>query len=462
MVVSFIVSLISLLHGLFYQLLKTLCRLPSFQKLWTIDLRTFRFYTIPIEHNAVRATSFQRISPLGITASYQDHFAKGLMVLDPGFRNTAVRESQITYIDGNRGTLQYRQYSIGYLFTHHDYEDVVHLLVWGKLPTPDQKLKFRARLAEQMVPDKSVISVVQAFSPDAPAFLMIAAGLSAWVAANPETVPTYAGHSLYDSDPQAVDSGVYRTLAAFATVVSLTYCHQQGIPFVPNADPTLSGVENVLVMMGRVDRYGIPDKQAVYIFNKLWILFADHEMTNSTATFLNSSSTLSDPISSIVASVASANGPLHAGAIDLAYKSFKQLKNKQGVRSHIADVQQKKCRLMGVGHRVYRTVDPRIQYLRSLMEELGPKVEENPLLEVALEIDKIVRTDEYFLKRRLSINADLYSSFVYAGLGFDPRIFTPFAMTARTAGVLAHWRESMSQPPELWRPRQIYTGMVAA
>ena len=252
-------------------------------------------------------------------------------------------------------------------------------------------------------------------SPDAPAFLMVAAGLSAWAASNPGTVPSYAGYDIYNGG-NGVEEGIYRVLAAFPVVVAITYCHQQERKFVAVNNPSNSVIENMLVMMGQVDAGGRPSKKAVHVLNKLWILFADHEMTNSTAAFLNAASAHSDPLSSCVASVASGNGPLHGGAIDLAYKSFEQLKDKEGVKAHMANVRDKKCRLMGVGHRVYRTVDPRLQYIRSLMAELETSEAQSPLLEVAMEIDRTVSEDPYFTKRKLSINADLYGSFVYAAL----------------------------------------------
>ncbi|PVI02562.1 citrate synthase [Periconia macrospinosa] len=454
--IMFLNSFLSLFHVIFHNLFQ----LPSLNKLWILDWRTFRWYKIPIDQGAIRATEFRRISPLSIAANYKDHIAKGLTVLDPGFRNTAVIESRITHVDGDRGALQFRQYPIGHLFAHHDYEDVTHLLVWGEIPTPDQKLKFRGQIAKRMIPHQSVINAIQAFDPDAPAFLIVAAGLSAWAASQPLTIPSNVGNTIYEKSSNAVDDGIYRSLAAFTTVVALTYCRQQGRPIHQNVDASLSSIENMVLMMGRVDENGRPDTRVVRAFNKLWILFADHEMTNSTSAFLNAASTLGDPISALVASVASGNGPLHGGAIDIAYKRFKQMHNKEGVRLHLADVRDKKCRLMGVGHRVYRTVDPRIQYIKAIMADLEVNTECNPLLEVALEIDRVVATDPYFTQRRLCINADLYGSFVYAALGFDPRIFTPFAMTARCAGALAHWRESLDQSPCLWRPKQVFTGKV--
>jgi citrate synthase len=253
-------------------------------------------------------------------------------------------------------------------------------------------------------------------STDAPPFLIIAAGLSAWAASQPNTVPSHVGDSIYDKDSRVVDEGIYRSLAAFTTVVALTYCLQKGKPLSRKADASLTSIENMLVMMGRVDVRGRPEKRDVYTLNKLWILFADHEMTNSTSAFLNATSALSDPISALVATVASGNGPLHGGAIDMAYKRFRQMHNKEGVLKHIADVRDKKCRLMGVGHRVYRTVDPRIQYLKLIISDLESRMMQNPLFEVALEVERNVVTDPYFTRRNLSINVDMYGSFVYAAL----------------------------------------------
>ncbi|KAF2730782.1 citrate synthase [Polyplosphaeria fusca] len=456
------IPLVSVIRNLFSSVSAVISRLrPSFGNLLVTDMRTFRTYSVPIEDNSIQATDFLKISPLSITAGYHDRMATGLVVYDAGFRNTAVRKSHITYIDGNRGALQYRQYPIDYLFAQHDYEDVMHLLIWGAIPTPKQKTTLRAEIAKRMTPDGSVTSAIHAFDPKAPAFLMITAGLSAWAASHPESVPIFAGDVLYTQDPEAVDDGIYRSLAAFAVVASITNCHQQGTPFNPAVDQKLSLIENMLIMMGRVDKHGRPIQKVYRVLNKLWILFADHEMTNSTAAFLHAASSLSDPISASIASVASANGPLHAGAIDMAYKHIQEIGSKEGVCKHMVDVRAKKRRMMGVGHRMYRTVDPRIQYIRSLMADLSSEVEKNPLLEVALEIERTVSEDEYFTSRNLCINADLYGSFVYAGLGFDPKIFTQLASTARCAGIMAHWKESMAQRPTLWRPKQVFNGTVA-
>jgi citrate synthase len=318
--------------------------------------------------------------------------------------------------DGQQGILKFRQFDVGYLFAHHDYEDVVHLLVWESLPSPAMKAKFRARIAKHMSPPDSVKHTIQSFAPKAPAFLIVAAGLSAWAAAQPEKIPVTRGRSIYHDNNEEVEEGIYRSLAAFATVVAMTYCHQKGTAFTERIDISLSTIENMLIMMGRVNSFGEANADDVRVLNKIWILFADHEMSNSTAAFLHAASTLGDPLSACVASIASGNGPLHGGAIDLTYQQFKSMGSREGARRYMADVRQQKCRLMGVGHRVYNTVDPRIQYLKSLMATLKPALAQNILLDIAMEVESIVAVDSYFTSRNLSINADMYGSFVYAAL----------------------------------------------
>lgn len=418
-VVFYFNTFAKLMTGFLVYMFKFICSIPipTWDTLFVWDLRTFRPYSIRIEHNAIDAMQFRQISPLPMTAPIIDHLSAGLTVLDEGFKNTAVVKSQMTHIDGNKGTLAYRSYPIGYLFENHDYEEVSHLLIFGTLPNSEQKRQFRASIAREMVPDPSVMRAIRAFDPAAPAFLIISAGLAAWAASDPTKIPVHAGDRIYLGNMDAVDAGVYRSLAALVTVTAMTSCHQQKRTFVAQSDPNLSFIDNMLLMMDRTDRFGNVDKKFSNAINKLWILFADHEMTNSTAAYLHASSSLSDPVSSMVTAISACAGPLHAGAIDLAYKRFAEISATEGgVKKHIEDVKAKKFRLMGVGHRVYRTVDPRVGYLRNMMSKFENEVKGNPLLEVAKEIESAVFNDEYFVSRKLSINADLYGSFVYAAL----------------------------------------------
>jgi citrate synthase len=306
---------------------------------------------------------------------------------------------------------------VGYLFENHSYEDVVHLLIWKTLPTPEQKRQFRINVAKEMKPDTSVVRVIEAFNHDAETYLMIAAGLSAWAASNPQSIPVCAGDKIYLGKTEATDEAICRTIAALMTVTAIVSCYKEERTFTADIDSNVSPIDNMLRMMGRVDEQGNADKKTSATINKLWILFADHEMTNSMAAFLHASSTLSDPISSSASAILSAQGPLHAGAVDLAFKRFGEITGSSGgVKQHLEDIKAKKYRAMGVGHRIYRTEDPRTVYLKQLISQFAVEFASNPLLEVAMAIDDAVQHDEYFTSRKLCVNADLYGSFVYSAL----------------------------------------------
>lgn len=246
---------------------------------------------------------------------------------------------------------------------------------------------------------------------------MIIAGLSAYVASDPESQAIHGGEKQYLKDMKAVDKAIIHSLAAAAVVNALVYCRRHERKHTP-ADPNSSFVGNILLMMGFVDESTRkPDEKAVKGLERLWVLYADHEMANSTAAFLHVASTLTDPISCIIASTCSGFGPLHGGAIDLAHKLYKRTGTPENVPQLIADVKAKKFRLSGYGHRVYRSIDPRSRLMRSMLEEqLSEEVKGNRLLAVALEIDRVASQDRYFTSRNLKANADLYGTFIYTTL----------------------------------------------
>lgn len=249
--------------------------------------------------------------------------------------------------------------------------------------------------------------------------------MAAFNAVEPEHNPTAAGNpQMYRGRKDVVDAALVRTIGSMAVCVALTYCHRHGrdttIP-----DPDASFVSNVLRMMGLLDgKCGEAQPKVIKCLEKLWILYCDHELTNSTAAFLHAASTLADPISCCSGFVASGYGPLHAGAIDLAYQNFKHLGNPANVPSMIADVKAKKYRLFGYGHRIYRTIDPRVKHIKDILNEHTKGSKQDPLLEVALEIDRIASKDEYFVSRNLKANVDLYGSFAYTALYVLP-MYTP-------------------------------------
>lgn len=437
---------------------------PSLGTLTVIDNRTRRQYEIPIKRNAVNAIDFRKITSAQQGADLVDQAQTGLRVLDPGYLNTACVESKITLVDGQRGYIQYRDYPIEYLFENHDYEDVLHLLVWGHLPSGAERLAFQRRFASACVPPKHVVEVIKSFPRHSLTKTMMMAGLAAFASDEDGAIHTnQSSHAYYLGHSEEVDRGIVRTLGAFASVVALVYCHKRNKPFTM-PDPEQSYIANIVRMMGfhESGSDATPDRDVVACLSKLWILYADHEMTNSTAAFLHASSTLADPLSCCVASVASGYGPLHGGAIDIAYRTFADVGTPDNVPALIADVKAKKHRLFGYGHRIYKAVDPRARFMRDMIEQHKDRVKSNPLLAVALEIDRVAGADEYFTSRKLKANADLYGCFLYTAFGFEADIIVAMACLSRLPGPLAHWRESMlERGPLIWRPQQIFTGNLA-
>lgn len=240
---------------------------------------------------------------------------------------------------------------------------------------------------------------------------IVIAGLSAYIADKPEDIPAYTGGNIYHRNAGRVNKGVIRTLATWAVVVSLTARHREGTQFVP-ASPHEKFYENLFTMMGHVDKKtGLPDPLKLRCFRRFGALSIDHGLSNSTFAMLVTSSTLADPISSLISALTAAYGPLHFGAPESAYKIMTQLEIPENVPWLIESVKRGERRLFGYGHRTYTVADPRIRPIQSLLEELDAK--SNPLLRVAQEIDRLASSDEYFKKRGINANADLYGVFFY-------------------------------------------------
>ncbi|XHG02895.1 hypothetical protein AWENTII_006218 [Aspergillus wentii] len=424
------------------------------------DDRTGHSYTIPIIHNAVPALGFRQIVKDRKNKTPRQQFEEGLRVIDPGYRNTAVKMSGITYINGEQGVILYRGHPLGSL-VGKSYEEITHLLVWGSLPTESQRLSFQRKLAEAMVLPDVVRQAVTNLPRDVPATVLMGAALTAYLSVHPEYIPAYVGKNLYNGKMDKVDEQLTRTLGISAVTISIVFCHKHGREFRP-ADLNRSYIENLLHMGGFTEgNPNVSPEKAADIFTRLWALYADHEMTNSTSAYLHTASALTDPISSLIACLQSAYGLLHGGAIDAAYTGMREIGGPENVPHLINKVVNKEARLSGYGHRIYKLQDPRAGYIKEMLDELTHDTDirqMDPVLAIAMEIDRMAGQHEYFTKRNLQANADLYGSFVYTALGVPSDFCVALAMLSRVPGVLAHWREAMSRPPELWRPLQIYTG----
>ncbi|KAM0806517.1 putative Citrate synthase [Seiridium cardinale] len=426
--------------------------------LHTVDGRTGLYYAIPISKNAISAVEFKRIkSPTDPKyPAFQN--AQGIRVFDPGFTNTAVGESKITYVDGLEGSIQYRGYSIGDIFGKKGWLDVSHLLIWGRWPSSEEAKKYQDRLNNVPVLDHHVLNVIQAFPKEGSILGMMTAGLSALQSVNLDTVPCHVGENLYVGHPDRVDEQVVLLLQSAAMITAASFCHSISRPWTPPRKE-LSYVENFLLMTGHVDETtGLPRPHHVRALERLWTVVADHEMTCSTAALLQTASALPDVISCFISAISAASGPLHGGAIPVAHKHIRAIGTVADVPAKIERVKAGKELLYGYGHRVYRTTDPRFVYIREVLDSLTEEVARDPLLQVALALDKAASEDEYFTSRKLYPNADLFAAFAYQALGFPSEFVLPISILSRLQGLTAHWKEAMAAKPKIWRPNQIYTG----
>lgn len=306
---------------------------------------------------------------------------------------------------------------------------MIHLMVWETMPTPEEKEELRRDIADVAcsLPD-SVAQTVRSFpyvqlhyriqcstdadmsrsSSNGPAVPMILAGLAAYTAAVPSILPAFNAGNTFHKSPEMVRMGITHTIAVYLTVIGMAFCHRKGIKFTPpQKDATC--YENLLIMTGKVDAAGRPDELLHDSLRHAGAMGADHEITNSTFALLVGASSLADPISCLISAVASGYGPLHMGACESAYKTMQNLGGVENVPHLIDAVKSGKRRLYGYGHRMYKTIDPRIKYIKGLLKALN--AEADPVLATAMEIDRIASTDEYFVKRDLHANVDLYIVF---------------------------------------------------
>lgn len=245
---------------------------------------------------------------------------------------------------------------------------------------------------------------------------MIIAGLSAVQATQMERVPAHMAKNLYLGNPVLVDEQIIRLMGVLPVVSAVAYCHHTGRPFTPPRSE-LSYIENFLLMTGHVSKStGLPEPRYVDYFERLWALVADHEMTCSTAALLLTASSLPDPISCMISAISASYGPLHGGAIEFAYKDMADIGSVENCQAKIDSVKSGKERLFGYGHRVYKVTDPRSEHIQQVLRELKEEIDNDPLLQVAFELNRIAQTDEYFVARGLKPNADLYAAFTYGAM----------------------------------------------
>jgi citrate synthase len=415
----------------------------SAETLTITDNRTGQTYEVPIEDGTIRATELRKIK------TSEDDF--GIMTYDPAYMNTASCRSAITYIDGDRGILEYRGYPIEQLAEKSTYLEVAYLLIHGQLPDQRQLDEWTHQVTMHTFVHENVKEFMQGFRYDAHPMGMLLASVGALSTFYPEAA------QIKEADNRYLQ--VIRLIAKMPTLAAFSYRHNQGKPYVyPDNDLSYAG--NFLSMIYKMTELKYqPDPRLEHALDVLFILHADHEQNCSTSAVRSVGSSQVDPYSAVAAGVAALYGPLHGGANEAVLRMLRRIGSTENIPDFITGVKSGNERLMGFGHRVYKNFDPRAKIIKQAVEEVFEVTGKNPLLHIATELEKIALEDEYFVKRKLYPNVDFYSGLIYEALGMPVEMFPVLFAIGRTAGWIAQWLEMIDDSEQkIARPRQIYTG----
>ncbi|QQX75446.1 MULTISPECIES: citrate synthase [Aequorivita] len=391
---------------------------------------------------------------LGIDIKSLRSDTNGVVTLDPGYKNTGSCESAITFLDGEKGILRYRGYSIEELAEKARFLEVCYLLIFGELPTEEQLEKFHNDIKAQSHVDEDVKKILDGFPKSAHPMGVLSSLTSALVAFNPSSVNVDSEEDMYKA--------IVKILAKFPVLTAWTYRKRLGLP-LDYGDDSLRYVDNFVKMMFKKPSGEYTSKPTVVdALNKLLILHADHEQNCSTSTVRIVGSSHAGLFVSISAGIAALWGPLHGGANQAVIEMLEAIKEDGGdTKKFMAKAKDKEdpFRLMGFGHRVYKNFDPRAKIIKKaaddVLEDLGI---EDPVLDIAKALEKEALEDPYFVERKLYPNVDFYSGIIYRALGIPVEMFTPMFALGRLPGWIAQWREMRLQKEPIGRPRQIYVG----
>ncbi len=375
-----------------------------------------------------------------------------LATFDPGFVNTAVCHSSITYIDGEAGILEYRGYPIAELAEHASFLEVVYLLLNAELPNAEQLKQWEdlINLEHRWLPDK-VKTVLAGFPYDAHPMTILMAAVASFFSFYPDA-------RNYD-DPEARDLNIARLIGKMPTLAAFAYRKGKAKPYV-NPDDSYGYSHNFLQMLFKQsERRYVADERLIRAIEVLFILHADHEQNCSTNAVRSVASSGNDLYTSCSAGIGALHGPLHGGANEAVLKMLREIGSVDRVPEFIEGVKAGKTRMMGFGHRVYKNYDPRATIIKKSVEDVFAVTGVNPLLQVAQELERYGLNDEYFVSRKLYPNVDFYSGLIYEALGFPPEMFTVLFAVPRTAGWAAQYKEFITDPEQkIVRPKQLYTG----
>ena len=409
------------------------------------DHRTNLEYEIPVVEGAISAMELRKIKV--------DPEDFGLLTYDPGFKNTAACRSRITYIDGDEGILRYRGYPIEELAEKSTFLEVAYLLLDGELPDADGLAKWRREVADQAHLPADLRNVLGGFPRDGHPMGIVIGCLAALATHHPDA------RDVSSADGRRLQ--ILRILGKMPLVSAYAFRHTKGQgPLDP--DRSLSYTGRFLQMIfGEEGGAYRPHAVLERALDVLFILHADHEQNCSTNAMRSVASSEADPFSATAAATAALWGPLHGGANEAVLRMLDEIGSREKIGAFIDRVKKGETRLMGFGHRVYKNYDPRAKIIKKLSEEVFAVQGVNPLLEIALELEQIALSDDYFVSRKLYPNVDFYSGLIYQSMGFPTRFFPVLFATARAAGWLAQWNELVEDPDQkIARPRQLYLGAV--
>ena len=415
------------------------------------DNRTGEIYEVPISYGtypeygaAIPAAELRKI-----TASENDF---GLITYDPGYTNTGSCKSSITFVDGQRGLLRYRGYPIDQLAEKSTYLEISYLLLNGERPNQEELNDWIDNITMRTMLNESIKKVIDAFHYDAHPMGILVSTLGVLSTFYPKAKEIF--------DEEARTRQIWRLIAKMPTIAAYAYRHQRGLPYVlPDNDLSYTG--NFLNMLFKVTEQKYePDPVLERALDVLFILHADHEQNCSTSVMRNVGSSQSDPYVAVAGAAAALYGPLHGGANEAVLRMLDHIGSVEKVPNFIEQVKSGEAgRLMGFGHRVYKSYDPRAKLIKEVAHQVFKVTGVNPLLEIAVELERVALEDDYFIERNLYPNVDFYSGIIYQAMGFPTAMFPVLFAIPRASGWLAQWQEMLLDGDQrIARPRQVYMG----
>jgi citrate synthase len=415
------------------------------------DNRTGKQYELPIRYGTY-PTYGAAIDALALRQIKVSHEDFGLLVRDPGFTNTASCSSSITFVDGERGVLRYRGYPIEQLAEQSTFLETAQLILYGELPSRDDLESWERNVTHHTIVHENIKKFMDGFHHDAHPMGILVGTVGALSTFYPDAKDIF--------DEATREKQIWRLIAKMPTIAAFAYRHSRGLPYA-YPDNELSYTANFLNMLWKTTelRYQ-PDPVLQRALDVLFILHADHEQNCSTSAMRCVGSSHPDPFCAIAAATAALYGPLHGGANEAVLRMLTEIGSVERVPEFVKGVKSGKGgRLMGFGHRVYKNYDPRAKIIKKLADQVFAVTGKNPLLEIALELERIALEDDYFVSRKLYPNVDFYSGIIYQAMGFPVDMFPVLFAIPRTAGWLAQWQELLLDPDDrIARPRQIYSG----